>query len=665
MRKVAIYFNDTYLDLFGDEEITLIRKASDYRTPATVYTDFSQTFTVPASAKNNRTLKHYYDIGVLNGWGQSQAVDGWIEIDTMLIRQGSFIIEGCKYKNGMPSSYSLTFYGALKGLRDTFGDDRLSDLDLSAYDHAPTFANVETGVEGAGLGSSNVFYPLISPVRRWSYNSSTSNHDVNNIAYHSGHSSNEHGINYYELKPALRVARIIEAIETKYSLVFNSTFFGTAAFTDLFIWMHRNEGYLPQRAQPITVACTENIQHTWNDTTKVLTFDYAGTFGLYGISYLAGTTAATQFWVEVYLNGTLIISNYAGAPPYLGSFAVETGDEVTFRFRTLYQNVGANLKASIIFVDSVYVSGGGLQTIDFDTPQALTYSYVFAAEALPEMRIYDFFLGIMRMFNLIIYPNNGEFDIEPYDDWIAAGTSREIGRSIDVGEVDATKAQVYREIDFKYAEAGTVAAKLYRDTFGVGFGDLELNLDFNDAETFNVELPFEMLVWERLFDDDDNAPTEILAAYAVEDATTEPKPYIGKPFLFYYIDKPTSLTKSFNLLTAAGGDNQVTSYNRFGNANESSLSSNTLSLSFGADIDAFFGQSIPRGLYQEYYSDQINDIYDPRTRIFHVEAVLSLPVIIALEMNDTLTFGGNQYTIEEVQISLNTGRAKLKLINKL
>jgi hypothetical protein len=199
----------------------------------------------------------------------------------------------------------------------------------------------------------------------------------------------------------------------------------------------------------------------------------------------------------------------------------------------------------------------------------------------------------------------------------------------------------------------------------VAFGDLELNLDFNDAETFSVELPFEMLVWERLFDEDDNTPTQLLTAFAVEDATTEPKPYIGKPFLFYYIDKPTSLTKSFNLLTAAGGDNEIDTYNRFGNANESSLSSGTLSLSFGADIDAFFGQSIPRGLYQEYYSDQINDVYDPRTRIFHVEAVLSLPVIIALEMNDTLTFGGNQYTIEEVQISLNTGRAKFKLINKL
>ena len=240
MRNVAIYFNDSYLDLYGGEEIKLVRKASDYRTPGTVYTDFSQTFTVPASAKNNRALKHYYDIGVINGWAQSESVAGWIEIDTMLVRAGTFIIEGCKYKNGMPSSYSLSFFGALKSLKDTFGEDKLSDLDLSDYDHAPTDANVVTGLTGAGLVSGSVYYPLISPTRKYFYNLDSSVHDANNIAHHSGHGGSTHGIHTYELKPALKVREIISAIGVKYSLTFNSAFFGTAAFTDLFIWMHKN-----------------------------------------------------------------------------------------------------------------------------------------------------------------------------------------------------------------------------------------------------------------------------------------------------------------------------------------------------------------------------------------------------------------------------------------
>ena len=58
MRKVALYFNDVYLDLFGDEDIVLTRKATDYRELGRVYTDFTQTFTVPATPKNNKALKH-------------------------------------------------------------------------------------------------------------------------------------------------------------------------------------------------------------------------------------------------------------------------------------------------------------------------------------------------------------------------------------------------------------------------------------------------------------------------------------------------------------------------------------------------------------------------------------------------------------------------------
>ncbi len=276
MRKVALYFNDVYLDLFGDEDIVLTRKATDYRELGRVYTDFTQTFTVPATPKNNKALKHYYDMTVLNGYAQSESIPGRIEVDTLPVRSGLFIIEGAKLTNGLPSSYSLVFYGDLKSLKDTFGEDKLEDLDLSSYDHAHSFANVETGVEGAGLKSGEIYYPLISPVRKWFYNSASSNHDENNIAYHSGHSSNDHGIRHYELKPALKVAPIIDAIESKYGITFNSSFFASSAFTDLYLWLHRNEGYMPSITQPITVSVTQDTPavDTLDNTAKTPTITF-------------------------------------------------------------------------------------------------------------------------------------------------------------------------------------------------------------------------------------------------------------------------------------------------------------------------------------------------------------------------------------------------------
>ena len=80
------------------------------------------------------------------------------------------------------------------------------------------------------LHSGNVIYPLISPVDDWFYDSGSNIHDDNDIAYHT--SNDTHGLDYYELKPAIKISKLIDAIESKYSITFTSTFFGTSKFTD-------------------------------------------------------------------------------------------------------------------------------------------------------------------------------------------------------------------------------------------------------------------------------------------------------------------------------------------------------------------------------------------------------------------------------------------------
>ena len=52
-----------------------------------------------------------------------------------------------------------------------------------------------------------------------------------------------HGAYYYDFKPALKIAKIIDAIESKYSITFTSDFFADSKFTDLYLWGHRR-GYI-------------------------------------------------------------------------------------------------------------------------------------------------------------------------------------------------------------------------------------------------------------------------------------------------------------------------------------------------------------------------------------------------------------------------------------
>ncbi len=92
------------------------------------------------------------------------------------------------------------------------------------------------------LNSGNIIYPLISPVGDWHYGSAPNDHSALDIAYHS--QNDNHGLNYYELKPAIKLSKIIDAIEAKYGITFTSTFFSDSKFTDLFMWCHRREGYM-------------------------------------------------------------------------------------------------------------------------------------------------------------------------------------------------------------------------------------------------------------------------------------------------------------------------------------------------------------------------------------------------------------------------------------
>ena len=146
-------------------------------------------------------------------------------------------------KKGQPYAYSVGFYSNVTSLKDKFGEDKLIVLDLSAYNHTYNDTNIEAGLDGYVSGtSSSIIYPLISPVANWYYNSQGNDHKPNNISYHNGH--NEHGVFYYDLKPAIKLQKIIDAIETKYDIEFNSDFFDSADFGKLFMWCHRRAGYM-------------------------------------------------------------------------------------------------------------------------------------------------------------------------------------------------------------------------------------------------------------------------------------------------------------------------------------------------------------------------------------------------------------------------------------
>jgi hypothetical protein len=240
MRKVSIYIEETResnnyseLELFKDEEININLSVQNVKDISKVFTDFTQSFTVPASSVNNSLLRHYYENAVdldLAEWDNRLRINAYIEINRIPFRNGKVEIEKANIVNGRVESYTITFYGNLVNLKELIGDALLSELDLSNISNPYSYSDVKERVFNYTT-DYDVRYPLITSDRIWTYGDSTST-DV---------SINGGAINYTELFPAVKVAKILESIENTYGITFSGLFLTDKRFTDLFLWCKNSE----------------------------------------------------------------------------------------------------------------------------------------------------------------------------------------------------------------------------------------------------------------------------------------------------------------------------------------------------------------------------------------------------------------------------------------
>src|SRR5210317_503780 len=126
MQKVQLYVEGTRLDLFRDETIELTSTIQDVRDIGKVFTDFSQTFTVPASKTNNKVFKHYYNYSITgNAYDNRIKKSAEIHINHTPFREGKIHLNSVNMRMNKPYSYEVIFYGNTVSLKDLIGDDEL------------------------------------------------------------------------------------------------------------------------------------------------------------------------------------------------------------------------------------------------------------------------------------------------------------------------------------------------------------------------------------------------------------------------------------------------------------------------------------------------------------------------------------------------------------
>jgi hypothetical protein len=704
MNKVDIYVNGFRLDLFNDEEISINLSVQNVQDISKIFTDFTQSFTVPATAVNKQIFAFYSNTSIedatitippspliWDSWSTqwNSANTAWetgvtsstvpntfdgrfrqtarIEINSLPFRDGVIELESVQLKGTEPYAYTLTFYGDLVTLSDLFGEDYLYDLDFSAYDLEYTDDNVYDGLTADDF--NELFFPLMSPVKNWYYDSNPSDVGAANIAQNG--SATAHGINYYELKPALKVSAVLAAMQAKYGISFTGAFLISAPFNDLSIWLHRTEGYLYDTTttigwQKINFNRNTGSGSQFNLTTDIWTVPDEAAYDL----QITMLNVTENYELGVFRNGQFDGSAQVNAHP---------SSSVTTTFSNVYYGTGAQIElyirpqSAIAFsyrctdysgIDSITA------TIAFSVDQTAGANYTFTmvvSDLMPEIKVKDFLAGILKMYNLVLVPNGAAFLLQPLEEWYAAGTQQNFQTYFDITEYAVNRPPLYREIEFKYQDTEQILGYQHLKTNNTGFGDLRAFFNF-DGEPFNVEVPFECPLFERLTNEATGNLTNVLVYKSITSEADENgnfNPYLGAPILFYgYFDAYSLAGNTVMFVDADGITKRTVSTAWYANtSNRYSSAAASDSICFGADIDPYHLQTVAQSLYQEYWEDYITDLYSKRRRLVQVDAVLPIGKIITLDLKNEVIWNNERYRINSAQVNMTTGKATFELLN--
>ena len=154
MQSIQLYIEGQRVDMFKDESVNITQSIKNVKDVAKIFTEFTKTFTLPASKTNNKIFKHYYNFDIIGGFDARTKKDATLELNYLPFKKGKIKLEGVDLQNRKPKSYRITFFGNTVGLKDILGDDQLSSLTLTKYNVPYTSTDIERNLQRNPLTNS-------------------------------------------------------------------------------------------------------------------------------------------------------------------------------------------------------------------------------------------------------------------------------------------------------------------------------------------------------------------------------------------------------------------------------------------------------------------------------------------------------------------------------
>lgn len=707
--NVSVYTEDERVDQFKDESVSFTQTIQNVKDLKKIFTEFTKTFALPASKKNNKIFKHYYNYDIVNGFDARNKVNASIELNDIPFKNGKIALTGVDLKNNVPHTYKITFYGNTVNLKDILGDDQLSNLsELSILDTDYNYSTVLAAMQNEYLG--NLIVPLITHTDRATYDSASNVADDGNLYYRAGFANN--GIEFTQFKYALRLQAIISAIETQYPITFSDDFFNDTSNTDfynLYMWLHRKKGDITPEEQ------VERVYNTFNDFYQIsslgprnsilqsgslrLQLNYPQVFpnqntAFQEVSLTLTPTLVTQsvpYSVKV-LNlatgnqvggfvdqtGPKTIDLPSGTAVNMSLYVVQIACETTIEFAT---GVGIEWyvkSLEVIFgtypnpiqqIQSIYRYRNAS---DFTTNLNLEFNIL---EQIPKMKIIDFLTGLFQMFNLTAYVEDDIIVVQPLDEFYDKAPKLQ-GQVIPVNidkYLDTTKSAVdialpFSKVNFTYKGVKTFLAQQFNQINNRVWGSSSYSLDGGVYDTpsteYKIEVPFEHVMFERLVDQNNGSITDIQYGYFVDD---NQESYIGEPLIFYKYRKASGT--NITIRDLAGNRTPINNYYLPMNSKDIDSSISKVNIHFDNYVNEYLANDSANAtaftdtLFETQYSNYINEVFNPTRRLTKVTAYLPYKIFSSLQLYDRIEIGQKYYKINSMTTNLTTGKTEFELLN--
>lgn len=671
-------------DLFKDESVVITDSLLNVRDVAKVFTPFSKQFNLPASKLNNKLFRHYENTDILDSFDARYRHDAIIKLNGIDYKKGKIQFNSVQLKNNKAYSYKVTFFSDTVDLKEILGDSKLSSLDygdISEFEYSQ--ANIldmttrdDTYLEASGvLNSSDIKVPNI-------------HHSKNMRFSNSGYLDNATGtsLKYTDLKPAIRVKAIIEAINRTFPQINITGFLASYQIYDVYMWLHRNEGFISNSTEGGGVQIVrkrwkrDNPDYTFTSSTPSGVGDVRGIhiqepYAYHKYYFTVNITPAdlTQPYDLRILRGydeADLLAGQGGGQGLTGAqtryVQIDAGANRNYQGELdLIIEIQSDNTLGITQTASLEYQSRGSSGGAFVSQWTANYSAVsdventfYVQKQVPEMKVMDFLSGLFKMFNLVVFKDGNDIYTALASWYMNIGNRYDITKYVDMDSATLERLFQYKSMDFKFKSKKSFLVQYADEINGVPFAEEDYGSDEWDGGVYNLELPFEKIMYERLSNETTNALSDIGQGAMLDkkfDAT------IGEPLLFCmeYTDGGGDWEIDGSTRTTYWRPTQLTSSLWGG-------SGNGLALNFGEEIDEWLRVAPTNydNLFSAGYFDYVDSVFDRQARLLKVSAYLPLSIITRYRLNDRFIIANKSYRINSIKTNLLTNKTDLELYNK-